>query len=119
MNPIYFSMIQASFASLLPFIPYILMVLMFGFIMYRAHKSSESKFNAYDYLIDPTTGKASISRTLQMTAGATATWTIIKEASMNSLSVEMFLVYLASMGLSEGYAKYITYKTQSTQPPSQ
>jgi hypothetical protein len=108
-------MIQAAFASLLPFIPYILMVLMFGFIMYQAHKSSESKFNVYDYLIDPNTGKASISRTLQMTAGATATWTIIKQASMNSLTVEMFGVYLCAMGLAEGYSKYIAYKSQSAQ----
>ena len=85
--------------------------------MYRAHKSSESKFSVYDYLIDPITGKASISRTLQMTAGATATWTIIKEASTNSLSVEMFLAYLMCMGLSEGYAKYIAYKSNQPPPP--
>lgn len=111
----YFPMIQAAFASLLPFIPYIMMVLMFSLIMWKAHKSSESKFNIYDYLIDPVTGKADIARTLQMTAGATATWTIIKAASTNTLSAELFIIYLASMGLSEGYSKYLSYKTQTSQ----
>ena len=79
-------------------------------IIYTAHKSSESKFSVFDYLLDPTTEKASITKTLQVTAGITATWVIVKMAVNNTLTVEMLAVYLAALGVSEAWSKFIGAK---------
>lgn len=78
-------------------------------IIYTAHKS-ESSFSVFDYLIDPVTKKASITKTLQVTAGLTATWVIVKLAVNNTLTVDMFSVYLAALGVSEAWSKFVGAK---------
>lgn len=79
-------------------------------IIYAAHKSTESKFSVFDYLLDPVNGKASITKTLQVTAGITATWVVVKFAVNGTLTVEMFGVYLAALGVSEAWSKFIGAK---------
>lgn len=79
-------------------------------VIFIAHKSKDSTFSAFDYLLDPATGKASITKTLQVIGGLTATWIVIKLAAIGTLSVEMFSVYLAALGISEAWSKFIGAK---------
>ena len=103
--------------KLLNYLPQIAIFISLIAIIYSAHKSSESKFNIFDYFIDPVTGKASITKSLQITAGLTATWVIVKLAMNNTLTVDMFGVYLAALGVSEAWSRFIgaKYSTPSTQ----
>ena len=48
-----------------------------------------------------------------------ATWTIVKEASGNTLTSDMFTIYLAAMGISEGWSKYIGCKYSQPSQPQQ
>lgn len=94
----------------LNYLPQIAIFISLIAIIYSAHKSSDSKFSVFDYLIDPATGKASITKTLQVTAGITATWVVVKLAVDNTLTVDMFGVYLAALGVSEAWSRFIGAK---------
>lgn len=96
--------------SYLSYLPQIAIFISLVAILYSAHKSTESNFNIFDYFIDPATGKASITKTLQLTAGLTATWVIVKLAVNNNLQVDMFTTYMAAMGISEAWSKFIGSK---------
>lgn len=96
-----------------PYLPHIVLTIILSIILYNAHKNSESPFNVFDYFVDPATGKTSISRTLQMLAGITSTWVVVKLTVAGSLTTEMFFAYMAAMGISEGWSKYIGAKFTS------
>jgi hypothetical protein len=49
-----------------------------------------------------------------MLAGLTATGIVITFTIGNSLTVEFFSVYLAAMGISEGWAKFVGAKYMNT-----
>lgn len=96
--------------KVLNYLPQIAIFVSLIAVLYSAHKSAESKFNVFDYFIDPVTGKASITKTLQVTAGLTATWVIVKFAMTNNLQVDMFATYMAAMGISEAWSKFVGAK---------
>jgi hypothetical protein len=54
----------------------------------------------------------SLTKVLQLVGGATATWVIIKTTLMGSISMELFLVYLAYVASIEGFSKFISAKYQ-------
>jgi len=95
------------------YIPQLSIMIGMIWIIYSAHKSTNS-FNVFDYLIDPTTNKASITKTLQIVAGLTATWIVCRMAINNNLTTEFFTVYLAALGVSEAWSKFIGAKYGST-----
>lgn len=103
--------------KILNYLPQIAIFVSLIAILYSAHKSSESKFNVFDYFIDPSNGKASITKSLQVTAGLTATWVIVKLAMSDNLQVDIFATYMAAMGISEGFSRYIGSKNSI--PPTQ
>jgi hypothetical protein len=72
-------------------------------------KDSNQKFHWID-LISAPDGTASLTRILQLAAGITGTWVIIQSTIGKWLTVELFLVYLGAMGISEGYTKFLNAK---------
>ena len=98
------------FQQLLAYSPQAVIFLAGALIIWRAHVNAGSKFNVFDYFSDEKSGKASITRTLQMLAGLTATWIVVKLAVGGTLTTEMFAVYLAALGVSAGWSKYISAK---------
>lgn len=92
------------------YLPQIAIFSMIASILYLGHRNASSKFDVFDYFIDSATGKASITRTLQVLAGLTATWIVAKQSIANTLTTEMFAIYLAAMGISEAWAKFIGAK---------
>ena len=80
-------------------------------------KNPAFKFRLIDLISNPD-GTASLTRILQLSAGVTATWVIIKLTITGTLGVEMFGVYLAAMGISEGFTKWIQSKKGTTNDSS-
>lgn len=75
--------------------------------------NTKSKFSLIDMLSNPD-GSASLTRILQFSAGVTGTWVIIKLTLAGTLSYDMFGIYLAAMGISEGFTKWIQAKKNDT-----
>ena len=98
------------FQQLLAYAPQAVIFGVGALIIWRAHVNACSKFNVFDYFSDEISGKASNTRTLQMLAGLTATWIVVKLAVAGTLSNEMFTVYLAALGVSAGWSKYVSAK---------
>lgn len=92
------------------YFPHLVTVLLLFWILYKAHTDTASTFRIYDYFIDPVTNKASITKTLQMIAGLSGTWIVCKMEVDKTLTVDFFGVYLAAMGLSEAYTKFVGAK---------
>lgn len=102
--------VTLTFVAFLAYIPQIVIILAMGLLIYSAHKNAGSKFDVFDYFIDSNTGKASITRSLQVLGGLTSTWIVVKLAVLGTLSTEMFAIYMAALGISEGWSKYIGSK---------
>lgn len=96
--------------QLLPYAPQLGMLIIICSVLYSAHKNKDSEFNIYDYFIDPATKKASITKTGQTIAILTSTWVVGKLTVAGTISVEMLAVYLAALGVSEGWSKFIGAK---------
>lgn len=84
-------------------------ILAFMFFIYRMSQDNNQKFHWID-LISDKEGAASLTRILQLAAGITGTWVIIQSTIGKWLTVELFLVYLGAMGISEGYTKFLNAK---------
>lgn len=91
----------------LKYLPYLAIILLLSYIIWKENKSPSS-FSVMDYLTDK--GVASTPKTLQILAGLTGTAVVIQESTNHSLTPEMFGIYLAAMGISEGWSRYITSK---------
>lgn len=84
-------------------------LIVFFMLVWKFSKDPNSKFNWIDLISNPD-GSASLTRTLQLIAGLTGTWVIIQSTVGKWLTVEIFTVYLAAMGISEGFTKWIQSK---------
>jgi hypothetical protein len=92
------------------YLPQIVILSIIAVMIYKAHKSEDSSFNVFDYIIDPATKKASITRTGQSIGILTATWVVAKMTVAGTLSAEMFAIYLAALGVSEAWSRYLGSK---------
>ena len=101
------------FLTLLPYAPHLVLVLIVSVLLYKAHSNAEHKFNIFDYFMDAATGKPSITRSLQLLAGITATWVVVTMTVADKLTYEFFGLYLAAMGISEGWSKLVRAKFSS------
>lgn len=88
-------------------------IIIFIFAIIFTSKNSHNKFNLLDLISNPN-GSASLTRILQLAAGVTGTWVIIKITLAGTLTYDMFGVYLAAMGISEGYNKWVQSKKENT-----
>lgn len=99
-----------NFEVIQAYIPNVVLLMLLVLVLFIAHRNKDTRFNAYDFFIDPVTQKASITRTMQVMAGVTATWIVIRLAAHNQLTVDLFAVYLGALGISEAWSKFIGAK---------
>ena len=97
-------------SSNLLLIGFIILLLMLLVAIYLTSKNPKSSFQWTDLIMDPISNKGSLTRVLQLTGGLTATYIVIQEASKSILSAEMFGIYLAALGVSEGFSKWVQLK---------
>lgn len=88
---------------------YLVLIVMLILVLWQASKRPQTKFNLISIVSNPD-GSASLTRILQLTAGITGTWVIINYTINLKLAVDMFAVYLAAMGISEGFTKWVQSK---------
>ena len=93
---------------------FLIAILSFIFVLWKTSKDDSNTFHWIDLISGPD-GKASLTRILQFAAGITATWVIIQATIGKWLTVDIFAVYLAAMGISEGFTKWIQSKNQVQQ----
>jgi hypothetical protein len=101
-------LLQVTLGKLLSY-GFLLAIGVFIYVVIRFSSNKENKFHIIDTISNPD-GTASLTRILQFSAGVTATWVIIKFTVAGTLGTEMFGVYLAAMGISEGFTKYLQSK---------
>ena len=93
---------------------FLISIIIFIITILIISKNTKNSFNLLNILSNPN-GSASLTRIFQFAAGVTGTWVIIKYTIAGTLGVEMFATYLAAMGISEGFTKYLQSKKDSTQ----
>lgn len=99
------------FDQFVQYIPHLIFTVIVAWILYLAHKNATHNFNIFDYFMDENTGKPSVTRPLQMLGGLTATWIVVKMTVNQTLTAEIFAIYLAAVGLMSGVSKYFGAKT--------
>lgn len=92
---------------------FLLLIIVFMWYLLKTSSDKANKFHWIDIISNPD-GSASLTRVLQFSAGVTATWVIIKLTVNNNLGIEFFGTYLAAMGISEGFTKWIQYRTKES-----
>ena len=93
---------------------FLILIMMFMVVLWNFSKDPKTKFHWIDLISNPD-GSASLTRLLQLAAGITGTWVIIQSTIGKWLTVEIFTVYLAAMGISEGFTKWIQAKQKSNE----
>jgi len=88
---------------------FLLFIVVFIIYVIKVSKNSDFNFSLLDLISNPD-GSAYLTRILQFAAGATGTWVVIKLTLAGTLSYDMFGIYLAAMGISEGFTKWIQAK---------
>lgn len=82
------------------------LIALFMYTLWKRSLDPNNKFHYIDMLSNPD-GTASLTRTMQFAAGVTATWIVIKMAIAANLKIEFFITYLAAMGISEAFTKFV------------
>lgn len=100
---------QLTVANLLTYGFLLAIVLFIIALIVISRGTANDKYKLIHIVSNPD-GTASLTRLLQLSAGATGTWVIIKLTLANTLTVDVFAVYLAAMGISEGFTKWIQSK---------
>ena len=91
---------------------FLLLIGVFMWFLFKLSSDKNNRFHWIDIISNPD-GSASLTRVLQFSAGVTATWVIIKLTVNGNLGIEFFGTYLAAMGISEGFTKWIQSKKDS------
>lgn len=86
---------------------------------YLASRDPRSHFQWTHLITDPMTNKGSLTRVLQLLGGLTGTYVIVWHTLKLSLSSEMFAIYLAALGVSEGFSKWVQLKYKNTNKDNQ
>lgn len=102
-------LLELTVGNLLTYGFLIAIVVFIWAILSISRSKSNDKFKLINIISNPD-GTASLTRILQLSAGVTGTWVIIKLTLADTLTVDMFAVYLAAMGISEGFTKWIQSK---------
>lgn len=103
----YLSIWMTKFPAYAPFI-FILTVL--AFILYKAHKSSDNKFTIFDLVMDKETGRGSLDKVGMLAAMLTITWWYVSLASQDKATFQDTLTYGGIMGLSKFASSWISAK---------
>ena len=96
----------------LPYLPYLVIAILLAVLIYKEN-GAPSKFSFMQYLQN-TDGTASTPKTLQVLAGLTATVIVVQANTEHVLTDSIFGIYLAALGVSDAWARYIHSKDETT-----
>lgn len=101
--------VSAEITSTVILVGFGILLLAIIIALYLANRDPDNSWH-WLHLIQDNTGKSSLSKFLQFLGGITGTFVIIFQVAKNSLSVEMFSVYLFALGVSEAFSKFVSAK---------
>lgn len=90
--------------------PFMMLILILAFIMYRAHISAENKFNIFDLIQDKDTGKGSLEKIGVLAAYLSIMWWFVDLAAQGKATVDDVLAYGGIMGLSKAFNSWLSAK---------
>lgn len=86
---------------------FVLTVIAIG--LYIANKDPNNQWS-WLHLVQGNDNKGSLTKFLQFIGGMTGTFVVVFQTVKSTLSVELFAVYLAALGVSEGFSKWVYAK---------
>ena len=92
------------------YLPFIMVIGIMTFILYKAHEESNQKFTIYDLVEDPLTGKGSLEKIGMLTGQLSITWWFIDMAAQNKVTVEEVMVYGGMLGVSKFAGQWLNLK---------
>jgi len=89
------------------YVPFLMILLIVGGILYRAHKSSR-QFTIFDLIEDKNSGKGSLEKVGMLTAMLSLTWWFIDKTASDQTNVEDVLAYGGIMGLAKFASNWLS-----------
>jgi hypothetical protein len=80
--------------------------------LYRRDKDKNDVWQWKQLISDPN-GKASQTKVMQLIGSITATFIVIYQTVKDSLISEVFIAYLAALGLSAGFTKWLQHQNKN------
>ena len=86
-----------------------LFFLMLAAILYGLYKRENDKHDIWEWkqLVSEADGKASQTKLMQLIGSITGTFIVIFQTLKDTLNGEIFIAYLAALGLSAGFSRWI------------
>lgn len=86
-----------------------LFFLMVVAILYGLYKRNEDKHDIWEWkqLVSELDGKASQTKLMQLIGSVTGTFIVIYQTLNDDLNGEIFIAYLAALGLSAGFSRWL------------
>lgn len=87
-------------------------VLVLLLLLYGLYKNNTDEKCPWEWwhLVSDRQGKGSLTRVLQLLGGITATFVIVYQTLNTTVTTELFAVYLAALGVSEGFSKWLQHR---------
>jgi len=96
------------------YLPYVMILGIITYIIYRANKDPERKFTIYDFIEDAGTGKGSLEKTGVVIAMLSITWWFVSLTAEGKAGYEDALAYGGLMGLSKFASTWLSAKYGKT-----
>jgi hypothetical protein len=82
---------------------------MLAAILYGLYKRENDKHDIWEWkqLVSEADGKASQTKLMQLIGSITGTFIVIFQTLKDTLNGEIFIAYLAALGLSAGFSRWI------------
>ena len=107
-----FTQYAADFFLRFPsYLPFLLIIGIISFILYKAHRDTDNKFTIFDFIEDDNgTGKGSLEKLGVLTAQLSITWWFVDIAASGTAKYEDVIVYGGVMGLSKFASSWLSAK---------
>lgn len=93
------------------YLPFLFILAVVGFIMYRAHISSSESFSIYHLVVDSKTKQGSVEKIMVLIAGLAITWWFIDLVAVQKADWNDAVAYGGLMGLAKVASDVIKSKT--------
>jgi hypothetical protein len=99
------------------YLPFLFILVLIGFVLYKAHRDKSESFNIYHLVVNSKTNRGSLEKVLMLTAGTAITWWFIDRVAIGKASWEDAAAYGTLMGLAKVANDMINSKTPTTDIP--
>jgi hypothetical protein len=105
----FFNQLASLLVKFPAYAPFLMILFIMVFILYRAHKSDNS-FTVFDLVQDNTTLKASLEKIGMIVAMLSITWWFIDTSAQGKTSVDDVMAYGGIMGLAKFAQSWLNMK---------